>query len=126
MPAQSYCPVRLIVLNMPIYGAKVMTADDMRRFRKRWGLSQVELAKALGVSPSTVHNYEGLRQSTKSDPIPRFIELACQALGDNYARLEAAIEKMTDFEDNRRRVADDINARFPYHPPKLAEEDAEK
>ena len=63
-----------------------MTADEMRAFRKRWGLSQFALALELGVSPSSIHNYEGLRQGTRAKPIPRLVELACEALGTRYER----------------------------------------
>lgn len=78
-----------------------MTADEMRRFRKRWGLSQVALAHDLGVSPSSIHNYEGLRQDTRNRavPIPMPVALACEALGARYERLQASLAGQPDPED---------------------------
>jgi len=54
-----------------------MTADDLRALRKRLGMTQVQLAEALDVQPSTIANYEGGRGPYE---IPRMVELACEAL----------------------------------------------
>ena len=35
-----------------------MTGADLRLFRKELGLSQADLARALGVSPPTIHRWE--------------------------------------------------------------------
>lgn len=56
-----------------------MTADDMRALRKRLGMTQPQLAEALDVSASTIANYEGGRKD-RLLPIPRVVELACEAL----------------------------------------------
>jgi transcriptional regulator with XRE-family HTH domain len=55
-----------------------VTAADLRALRKRLGLTQAQLAAALDLSPSTISNYEG--GGRPALPIPRVVELACQAL----------------------------------------------
>jgi transcriptional regulator with XRE-family HTH domain len=60
-----------------------MTADDLRALRKRLGMTQWQLAKALGITPSTISNYEGARGDYE---IPRVVELACEALAQKSRR----------------------------------------
>jgi transcriptional regulator with XRE-family HTH domain len=52
-----------------------ITAKEFARLRKRMGLSQEQLSRALGVSAYTVSRYE-----TGARPIPRKIELALRYL----------------------------------------------
>jgi len=54
-----------------------LTADDMRAVRQRLGMTQAQLAAALGLKTSSISNYEGGRGPYE---IPRHIELACEAL----------------------------------------------
>ncbi len=70
-----------------------MTADDFRAIRKHLGMTQEKMARALDVSVSSIHNYEGSRKSgqmimvgdgiripQRYYKIPRRIKLACEAL----------------------------------------------
>jgi transcriptional regulator with XRE-family HTH domain len=54
-----------------------MTAADMRALRKRLGMTQAQLAKALDLTVGSISNYEGARGPYA---IPRVVELACRAL----------------------------------------------
>lgn len=58
-----------------------MTADELRHFRKRLGMSQGQFARVLDMSISQLGVYErGIDTRTgKSMPVPRWIELACMA-----------------------------------------------
>jgi len=52
-----------------------MKPDDLKKWRKRNGYSQPQLAKALGVTPLTVSRWErGVRE------IPSFLHLALECL----------------------------------------------
>lgn len=52
-----------------------MNPDDLKKWRKRNGYSQPQLAKALGVIPLTVSRWErGVRE------IPSFLHLALECL----------------------------------------------
>ena len=59
-----------------------MTPDQFRLWRLGLGLSQAAAARALGLSRSSVLDYErGFKRGTdRVSPIPRVVELACQAL----------------------------------------------
>ena len=59
-----------------------MTPDQFREWRLNLGLSQAAAARALGLSRSSVIDYErGFKRGTdRAAPIPRIVELACQAL----------------------------------------------
>ncbi|RYD47316.1 MAG: XRE family transcriptional regulator [Verrucomicrobiaceae bacterium] len=59
-----------------------MNPKEFARWRFELGLSQENAAKALGISRSTVINYEKgkLRGGKGPCAIPRSIELACEAL----------------------------------------------
>lgn len=59
-----------------------MTPDDLRAWRKRLGLSQVQAATALGLSVSRIIDYERgtTRGRENAAPIPRVVELACAAI----------------------------------------------
>jgi repressor LexA len=52
-----------------------MTSEDLKHWRRRWGLTQVELAKLLGTYQVTVARWEtGMRK------IPFLLPLALEAL----------------------------------------------
>jgi transcriptional regulator with XRE-family HTH domain len=59
-----------------------MTPDQFRDWRRQLGLSQAAAARALGLSRSSVIDYErGFKRGTdRAAPVPRIVELACQAL----------------------------------------------
>lgn len=59
-----------------------MTADDFKAWREHMGLSQVKAAEALGISKSSVENYERGARPEDGRPvvIPRTVALACAAL----------------------------------------------
>ncbi len=61
-----------------------MTADELRALRKRLGMTQVQLAEALGLSASSISNYEGAR--SWGLPIPRVVVLACETLEAHFLR----------------------------------------
>ncbi len=65
----------------PVNTKVAMTADDMRALRKRLGMTQAQLADALGVDVSTISNYEGARGPYK---IPRRAELAVKAVARGW------------------------------------------
>jgi DNA-binding XRE family transcriptional regulator len=50
-----------------------MTADELRALRKRLGMTQAQLAEALGKTVGSISNYEGARGPYE---IPHAIELA--------------------------------------------------
>lgn len=52
-----------------------MTAAEFRALRQRLGMTQAQLAEALGLVPRTISSYE-----TGAYEIPRVVELACEAL----------------------------------------------
>jgi transcriptional regulator with XRE-family HTH domain len=55
-----------------------MTNTELRATRKRLGLTQAQLAAALGISVSQLHNYErgSDRRTGAPCPVPRLVELA--------------------------------------------------
>lgn len=59
-----------------------MTNDDFKAWRAVMGYSQVEAAKALDVSKSTVELYERGTRRDNNEPviIPLTVSLACAAL----------------------------------------------
>jgi len=59
-----------------------MTPDQFRAWREHLGLSKSAAARALGISPSRLYDYEtGMKRGTdRAAPIPRVVELACLAL----------------------------------------------
>ena len=63
-----------------------MTGDDMKAWRATMGMSRPAAAKALGISPKTIENYERGHRVEDGRPvvIPRSIALACAAV---YHRL---------------------------------------
>jgi predicted transcriptional regulator len=59
-----------------------MTPDQFRAWREQLGLSKASAARALGISPSRLYDYEaGMKRGTdRPAPVPRVVELACLAL----------------------------------------------
>lgn len=62
--------------NLPGANRSVITPEAIRAWRKARGLSQTELADALGVTWRTVSNWE------RGASIPRMVGLALRGLGD--------------------------------------------
>ena len=65
-----------------------MTPDQMRAWRDALNLSRREAGELLGLSPSTIEQYEmGRRKGAPEQPvvIPRHVALACAAI---WHRLE--------------------------------------
>jgi DNA-binding XRE family transcriptional regulator len=59
----------------PLVTIKIMTGADLKDWRKKWGITQDGLSKALGVCRVTVNRWErGLRS------IPVLLPLALEAL----------------------------------------------
>lgn len=57
-----------------------MTAQEFKLWRDRLGWTQRRAADALGLSLSTVKNYELGRRRGEEEPsaVPRVVELACR------------------------------------------------
>jgi transcriptional regulator with XRE-family HTH domain len=65
------------------YAGESVTGIDMKVLRVRLGMTQRQLAEALGISQSQIVNYErGYTRGADPRPvaIPRVVELACQML----------------------------------------------
>ncbi len=60
-----------------------MTGKDLKQWRRRWGLSQIDLAKVLGTYQVTVARWE-----TGTRKIPFLLPLALEAL-ENRMKMEA-------------------------------------
>jgi transcriptional regulator with XRE-family HTH domain len=54
-----------------------MTGEDMRRLRREAGLTQRELAEAMGVWLNTISRWE-IEKRHISEPHARLIQLICQ------------------------------------------------
>src|SRR5262245_57314974 len=54
---------------------RIMDATELKNWRKRLGLNQVEAAKRLGVGRASIQNWE-----RELWPIPRIIDLACRQI----------------------------------------------
>jgi transcriptional regulator with XRE-family HTH domain len=68
-----------------------VTGIDMKVLRVRLGMTQKQLAEALGVSTSQIANYErGFTRGANRRPvvIPRAIEPACENAADQRERGE--------------------------------------
>ena len=65
-----------------------MTNTELRDFRQRLGMTQADLAAELGISLSQLHNYErgSDRRTGAACPVPRLVQLACQALSVEQVR----------------------------------------
>ncbi len=61
-----------------------MTSEDLKQWRRRWGLTQVELARVLGTYQVTVARWE-----TGTRKIPFLLPLALEAL-ENRMKMEAS------------------------------------
>lgn len=57
-----------------------MTADELRTWRQRLGLSKAGAAEALGISYSMYRYYEAGQRDGKAVEIPRTVALACAAV----------------------------------------------
>jgi DNA-binding XRE family transcriptional regulator len=60
---------------------RIMTGQELKDWRRKWGLSQEELGKALGVFRVSISRWE-----TGTRSIPSFLPLALQALETNLAK----------------------------------------
>lgn len=72
-----------------------MTASDLRAFRQRLGMTQAELAETFGISLSQFHNYErgSDRRTGVPCPVPRLVQLACEALSARVAHRAAPMPR---------------------------------
>jgi DNA-binding XRE family transcriptional regulator len=71
----SLIPVNPLTSVYYLYIIKPMTNQDFKSWRKKWGLSQGKLAKALGVRSMTVARWEWGKMR-----IPALLPLALEAL----------------------------------------------
>lgn len=60
---------------IPMVYNTIMTGQELKEWRRKWGLSQEELAKRLGVFRFSVSRWE-----TGTRTIPSFLALALEAL----------------------------------------------
>lgn len=60
---------------IPMVNNEAMTGQELKEWRRKWGLSQEELAKHLGVFRFSVSRWE-----TGTRAIPSFLSLALEAL----------------------------------------------
>jgi len=69
---------------IPMVNNKAMTGQELKEWRRKWGLSQDELGRLLGVARFSVSRWEiGTRA------IPSFLPLALEAL-ENRMQMEAS------------------------------------
>ncbi|UCE10384.1 MAG: helix-turn-helix domain-containing protein [Candidatus Thorarchaeota archaeon] len=67
----------------------------MKRWRERFKISQKDLARHLGVSPSVISDYEsGRRKSPRVETIRRFIEGLIEIDSASGGRIAMALEKL--------------------------------
>jgi len=52
-----------------------MTGEDLKNWRKRWGITQIELARLLGTYQETISRWEREKRG-----IPSHLSLALEAL----------------------------------------------
>ena len=67
-----YLPLDIMI---PLVNNNIMTGQELKKWRRKWGLSQEELAKHLGVIRFSVSRWE-----TGARAIPSFLPLALEAL----------------------------------------------
>ncbi len=83
-----------------IMAGDICLADEdpgtvMKRWRERFHVSQKDLARQLGVSPSVISDYEsGRRKSPRVETIKRFVEGLLEIDAANGGRVAAAMEKL--------------------------------
>lgn len=58
----------------------MMTAQQLRAWRARLGLSVRGAARSLGLAPASIQRYEYPPDHERHQPIPLTVELACEAL----------------------------------------------
>ena len=96
-----------------------MTAEDFKAWREHMGLSQVKAAEALGISKSSVENYERGARPEDGRPvlIPRPVALACSALSRgldewraNELAASAGVLGLGAVEEHLRRIATETRA----------------
>ncbi len=63
---------------------KAMTGTEIKEWRKKWGLSQDDLAQHLGVFRVSV-----IRWETRTRKIPSFLPLALEALENRIKKEES-------------------------------------
>ncbi|RLI62779.1 MAG: transcriptional regulator [Candidatus Thorarchaeota archaeon] len=94
----------------------------MRRWRERFQVSQKDLAKHLGVSPSVISDYEsGRRRSPRVETIRRFVEGLIEMDAANGGRIAMALEKLVSPEIASDAILDSREFGVPV-PAKLLTE----
>jgi DNA-binding transcriptional regulator YiaG len=58
-----------------------LQTGEARRIRERAGLSLGEVARGLGVSPSTLHRWEGGKRSPRGEAALRYWQLLRRLMG---------------------------------------------
>lgn len=66
-------------------GRMVMGPKEFRRWRKSLGLKQKEVAALLGLKKRMIQYYEKGERDGKAIAIPKYIRLACYAVGEGIA-----------------------------------------
>jgi len=67
-----------------------MIPAELKQWRERFGLTQAELAKRLGVTRNTIQNYE-----SGATPLPATLEQACAAWEDRFNKDTAELGPLT-------------------------------
>ncbi len=69
----------------------VMGPKEFRRWRKSLGLKQKEAAALLGLKKRMIQYYEKGERDGKTIVIPKYIRLACYAVGEGIADFDGEI-----------------------------------
>jgi len=83
-----------------VMAGEICLAEDdpgtvMRKWRERFQVSQKDLARHLGVSPSVISDYEsGRRKSPRVETIRRFVEGLLEMDAASGGRIATALEKL--------------------------------
>lgn len=82
----------------------IVTGEDMRRFRQKWEMTQVEFAEVLGMHPQTVSKME--RSDTSITQTVSNLLWAEDALRDMAMIVESLAQTCADITaEKQRRVA---------------------
>lgn len=79
-------------------------ADVLRRMREEAGLSQVEMAKRLGISQPTLNRLESARQNTTLKTLNQLCRALRCELGDLFGRGQVRLELRRRVRQTRRRM----------------------
>ncbi len=94
----------------------------MKRWRERFQISQKDLAKHLGVSPSVISDYEsGRRKSPRVETIKRFVEGLIDMDAASGGRIAIALKKLVTPEIASDAILDSREFRVPIPARLLVE-----